>query len=986
MTRSLNASARSGNASSAHQDIARELGRVVEGEVKFDDYARQLYSTDASIYRMVPAGVVIPRHADDVEAAIATCHRLGVPILPRGGGTSLSGQTTVNDGVVIDFSKYMNDVVSINREESWVTTQPGVTIDELNRQVAHTGLYFTPDPSTKSRANVGGAMGNNSCGSHSIVYGKTVDQVQAMSVVLSDGTPSEFHSVSGSELEQRMAKTGLEGAIYRGIPGIATDAAGEVDSRFPKILRRVGGYNLDRLSSAPLPGTSHRSPSALDLTQVMVGSEGTLAAVTQAKVKLWPIPPDRGLAVLHFNTLHEAMEGTVALLELQPAAIEHIGEIIIQQARQSLGFARGLSFLQGQPSDILVVEVTGADNTETADRLDRVQQTAQQHTAAYATTLLHEPAAQAQVWAMREAGLGLMMNVEGDAKPLPFVEDTAVSPEKLPEYVARFDDIVKRHGTEAGYYGHASVGCLHIRPLVNLKRSEGIDRMYQIADEISDLVLEFGGSLSGEHGDGIVRGAWAEKMFGKELVGRFREVKALFDPKGIMNPGKVFDTPDMRENLRYGTDYATERVPTRLDWSADGGFAGAIERCNGVGACRKLNAGAMCPSFMATREEEDSTRGRANALRAAISGALPVAELTSKRMHDVLDLCLECKSCKSECPSNVDMAKIKYEFLSLYNAEHGIPLRSRLVANIHALSALAAGPQAGVANFMMRNPVSRWLAQATTKIDQRRKLPKVASRTFEQRFAQHTPRTTGSRGDVVLFHDTFTNFNHPEAGLAAVDLLEAFGFNVIIATDRACCGRPMVSAGMLDKAAANAKRNIDALMRFVNSGTKIVGTESSCVYTIKDEYPDLLPGDPDARELADSITTIQELVQQCATDGGEQPSWDSTRRAALLHVHCHERALAGTQTAMQVLNLPPNLDASLVNAGCCGMAGSFGFGKEHYDVSQAVGEDRLFPVLRAARPDTEFAVTGVSCKQQIEDATGRPARFLAEVLADSLRR
>lgn len=986
MTRRLNASARHSNADSAHDDIAHELGRVVDGEVRFDDYARQLYSTDASIYRMVPAGVVIPRHSDDVEATVATCYRLGVPVLPRGGGTSLSGQTTVNDGVVIDFSKYMNDVVSINRDESWVETQPGVTIDELNRQVAHTGLYFTPDPSTKSRANVGGAMGNNSCGSHSIVYGKTVDQVLGMSVVLSDGSGAEFQSVSGSELEQRMAKGGLEGSIYRGIPGIATDAAGEVDARFPKILRRVGGYNLDRLSAASSSSADHNTSGALDLTQVMVGSEGTLAAVTQARLKLWPIPVNRGLAVLHFNTLQDAMEGTVALLELQPAAIEHIGEIIIQQARQSLGFARGLGFLQGQPSDILVVEVTGADKAETADKLNRVHQTAQQHTAAYTTTLLPEAAAQAEVWAMREAGLGLMMNVEGDAKPLPFVEDTAVSPEKLPEYVARFDEVVKRHGTEAGYYGHASVGCLHIRPLVNLKRSEGVDRMYQIADEISDLVLEFGGSLSGEHGDGIVRGAWAEKMFGKELVASFRDVKALFDPKGIMNPGKVFDTPDMRENLRYGTGYATQRVPTRLDWTADGGFAGAIERCNGVGACRKIKAGAMCPSFMATREEEHSTRGRANALRAAISGSLPLAELTSQRMHDVLDLCLECKSCKSECPSNVDMAKLKYEFLSLYNAEHGIPLRSRLVANIHSLSALASGPQAGMANFMMRNPVSRWFAEKVTGIDSRRKLPKVASRTFEQRFAQRTPRTNGSRGDVVLFHDTFTNFNHPEAGLAAVDLLEAFGFNVTLATNRACCGRPMVSAGMLDEAATNAKRNVEALMPSVKRGTKIVGTESSCIFTIKDEYPDLLPGDPDARELADSVTTIQDLVLRCSADGGPQPPWNAAPRTALLHVHCHERALAGTQSAVDVLNLPPNLDASLINAGCCGMAGSFGFGKEHYEVSQAVGEDRLFPALRAAPPSTEFVVTGVSCKQQIEDATGRPARFLSEVLADSLRR
>ena len=968
-----------GKAAGAHAQLEHELRRELGGEVRFDPYARQLYSTDASIYRMVPTGVVIPRDADDVAATISICRSAGVSVLPRGGGTSLSGQT-VNSGVVIDFSKYMNSVVNANGEEQWVETQPGITIDELNRQVRHTGLYFTPDPSTKSRANVGGAMGNNSCGSHSIVYGKTVDQVQAMSVVLSDGSSAEFGAVTGAELERRMERTGLEGEIYRGIPRIAAEAAPEVDARFPKILRRVGGYNLDRLR--PVPGMAGNA--VLDLTQVMVGSEGTLAAVTEARLKLWPIPSHTGLAVLHFNTLRDAMEGTVALLELEPAAIEHIGEIIIQQARRSIGFSRGLDFLQGNPSDILVVEVTGTNAAEMESRLDRVREVAAKRTGAYATTLLHHAAAQSRVWAMREAGLGLMMNVEGDAKPLPFVEDTAVAPEKLPEYVARFDEIVRRHGTKAGYYGHASVGCLHIRPLVNLKQSDGIDTMYQVADEISDLVLEFGGSLSGEHGDGIVRGAWADKMFGASLVARFREVKQLFDPDGIMNPGKVFDTPDMRENLRYGTRYQTEGVPTRLDWTADGGFAAAIERCNGVGACRKLNAGAMCPSYMATREEEHTTRGRANALRASISGALPLDQLTSKRMHDVLDLCLECKSCKSECPSNVDMAKIKYEFLNLYNAEHGIPLRSRLVANIHRLSALAAGPQAGMANFMMRNPASRWMAEKVAKVDRRRKLPKVVSQTFEQRFNRRTPRTTGSRGEIVLFHDTFMNFNHPEAGIAAVELLESYGYRVVLA-DRVCCGRPMVSAGMLEKGAEHARRNVANLIPYVRAGIQIVGCESSCVFTMKDEYPDLLPGDPDAREVADAVTMLEDVLLQCASDGGEQPPWDDREaRSAMLHVHCHERALAGTESAVAALNLPPNLETTLIDAGCCGMAGSFGFGKEHYDVSQAVGEDRLFPALRAAPANTEFAVTGVSCKQQVEDAIGRPARFLSEVMADSL--
>ena len=963
---------------SARSQLAEELSRAVAGEVRFDRYARQMYSTDASIYKMTPLGVVLPRDADDVSAVIEVCNRADVSVLPRGGGTGLSGQT-VNRGVVVDFSKYMHDVIEINGEEGWVHTQPGITIDELNRQVARTGKYFTPDPSTSSRANIGGAMGNNSCGSHSIIYGKTVDQVQQMSVVLSDGSSAQFQALNAAQLEGKMALSNLEGHIYRGIPSVADRAAGEVDRRFPKILRRVGGYNVDRVyTSLPLG-----DGPIIDLTQVMVGSEGTLAAVTDARLKLWDIPKFKGLAVLHFKTLRESMEATVATLEHDVSAVEHIGQIIIEQARKSLGFSRNIGFLQGEPSDILVVEVTGETAAEVRSKLEAFRDAIQRSTATYAVTLLSEPAEQRQVWSMREAGLGLMMNVEGDTKPLPFVEDTAVAPERLPEYVERFDEIVNRHGTEAGYYGHASVGCLHIRPMVNLKKNAGIDTMYAIADEISDLVLEFGGSLSGEHGDGIVRGAWAEKMFGSELVGHFREVKELFDPSGIMNPGKVFDTPDMRDNLRYGADYSTAPLPTKLDWSADGGFAGAIERCNGVGACRKVNAGAMCPSYMATREEEHSTRGRANALRAALSGALPTDDIGSDRMFDVLDLCLECKSCKSECPSNVDMAKIKYEFLDLYYQTHSIPLRSRLVANIHRLNSLAPGPLAPMANLVNRSTPARWASEKILGIDRRRKIPKIVSQPFEQWFRRRTPETTGSRGDIVLFHDTFMNFNHPESGQAAVRLLEALGYRVHLA-ERVCCGRPMISSGLLDQAIEKARQNVEALIPHVDSGAKIVGCESSCILTLKDEYPDLLGGDPSAKAVAEAALMLEEVLIDATTDGGQQISWNDRSAEILLHVHCHERALIGTTQAVSSLNLPPNYNAELIDAGCCGMAGSFGYAREHYDVSRRVGEDRLFPALRNATQGTHFAVTGVSCKQQIEDELDRPARFLPELLAEAI--
>ncbi|MSQ09370.1 MAG: FAD-binding oxidoreductase [Dehalococcoidia bacterium] len=967
------------------RDLEAELRRAITGEVRFDAYSRTLYSTDASIYRIEPVGVVLPRNADEVSAIIEICHRNGVKVLPRGGGTGLSGQT-VNHAVVIDFTKYMHALVEVNPQERWAVAQPGITLTELNRQVAEHGLFYTPDPSTVSRATIGGGTGNNSCGAHSIIFGKTVDQVLSLDVVLSDGATAHFGPVAAGALDHKLAQSGLEGQIYRRVRDVAQASRTEVDRRFPKILRRVGGYNLDLVIG----------PNGMDLSRIAVGSEGTLVAVTQAKVRLEPVKKFKGLAILHFKSLQEAMEATVATLEERPSAVEHIGAMIITQARKALGFARNLEFLQGEPTDILVVEFDGDSEAEVASRLDALDRRISAARLGYATTRLTKPSDQQKVWHMRESGLGLMMNVPGDAKPLPFVEDTAVSPEKLPEFVRRFDEIVRSAGTEAGYYGHASVGCLHVRPVINLKKGEDVQRMYRIADEVSSLVLEFGGANAAEHGDGIVRGYWNEKMFGPQLAQAFREVKKAFDPKGIMNPGKIIDTPHMTENLRYDPSYSTQPVKERLDFSDVGGFTAAVEKCNGVGACRKLNIGAMCPSYIATREEEHSTRGRANALRSALSGALPFDQLYSKRMFDVLDLCLECKSCKAECPSQVDMAKVKYEWLNTYYKTHKMPLRSRLVAGIHRMNSLAQ-PVAPLANIVNRSAPVRWALDRFIGVDRRRKFPKLAHTTFEAWFRQRRAARRGQvggaesaqnapRGKVVFFHDTFTNFNHPQAGISTVGLLEALGYEVVT-VPRKCCGRPMISKGMLDRAAANARHNVDVLHPLVEAGAKVVGCEASCMGAIKDEYPDLLKGDPRAKAVAKSVLMIEELLAQTAGDGQQQIEWSAdARKKVALQVHCHERALVGTQAALKALSLPPGYQTSLINAGCCGMAGSFGFEKEHYDISMKVGEDRLFPAIRAASPDTEVAVTGVSCRQQIEDATGRPARFLPEVLADAMKR
>ena len=958
-------------ADSATGDLEADLRAAVGGEVRFDSVTRQMYSTDASIYQMDPVGVVIPRDTDDVSAVLEIAGKNGVSVLPRGGGTALSGQT-VNHAVVIDFSKYMFEVREINTEERWVRTQPGITIDDLNRQLRSSGLFFTPDPSTSSRANIGGAMGNNSCGAHSILYGKTVDHVKEMDVVLSDGSRARFEQLTPGAHATKLRLETLEGKIYSGIDRIGGEGEERAGRRGHRVMRRYVGYNRGQSTS----------PEARKLGRCAVGAEGKLVAITAAKLNIEPIPRARGLAVLHVMDIGSAMEVTVAILEQGPAAVEHMGEMIITQARQSLGFSRNLAFLEGDPTDILVIEMTGGSVAEVEAKLDRLDERMKTGGRPYATTRLLTAAGQGQVWAMRQAGLGLMMNIPGEAKPLPFVEDTAVAPEKLPEYVKRFDEIVRSNGTRAGYYGHASVGCLHVRPVIDLKTSGGIEMMSRIADEISDLVLEFGGALSGEHGDGIVRGAWAEKMFGPDLVQHFRDVKQAFDPNGVMNPNKIFDTPALTANLRYGEKYTTFSPPVRLDWTGEGGFASAVEKCNGVGACRTVNAGAMCPSYQATREEMHSTRGRANALRGVLSGALPKESLNSSEMLEVFSLCVECKACKSECPSNVDMAKIKAEFLYGYNREHGTPMASRLVGNIHRLSALAV-PVAPVANFISGSLPFRFVNEKILGFDRRRKLPGIVSRTFESRFRKRTPNTTGSRGKIVLFHDTFMNFNHPESGIGATRILEALGYEVELA-DRKCCGRPMISKGMLDQAASNARHNVDVLHEHVQAGAKIVGCESSCIMAIRDEYPDLLGGDDKARAVAEATVMIEELLAETAGDGGQQIKWTDRSLDAQLHVHCHERALIGTGAGIEALNMPPNYSTELIDAGCCGMAGSFGFDRKYYDVSMKMGEDRLFPAIRAAAPDVAVAVTGVSCRQQVEDGTGRPARFLSEILADAL--
>jgi Fe-S oxidoreductase len=706
--------------------------------------------------------------------------------------------------------------------------------------------------------------------------------------------------------------------------------------------------------------------------------------VTEAKVRLVPVPPVKGLAAVHFADVPAAATATVAALEHAPSAVELIDDTIIERCRLSAGFRQLAGFVQGNPGALLLIEFYGDSEAEAAAKLARLESDLRGRGIGGAVVATTDPARQREMWRMREAGLGLLMSVPGDSKPIAFVEDTAVAPERLGEFVVRFKELVgARGGGQVAYYGHASVGCLHIRPMVNVKSSEGLAAMEAIAEGVADLVLEFGGSLSGEHGDGILRGVFTEKMFGPRLTGAFREVKRAFDPDGLLNPNKIVDTPAFAENLRLSPATRNVEPVTFLDFTAQGGIAGAAEQCNGQGACRKLD-GTMCPSYMVTLDEEHSTRGRANLLRLAFSGVLPPGEMAGDRVHAALDLCVECKACKSECPSGVDLAKLKYEVLSQHNQAHGTPLRSRLFANIRALGRLGARAPA-LANTLSRLPPARLLMHRFGGIHRDRPLPALAGQRFAAWFKDRPVPAEAPRGDAIYFLDTFTDLFHPEVGIAATRVLEALGYRVRLVEQLACCGRPAISKGLLGQARSWARHNVDALLPYAAQGLTIVGTEPSCLLSLRDEYPDLLR-DEASLTVAASALLIDELVAELAETEPQVRELfrPDLARQVLLHGHCHQKALVGIEPTLRMLRLVPGYTVEAIDSGCCGMAGSFGFEAEHYEVSRAMGALRLFPAVEAAAGETAIAVTGVSCRQQIGHFTSKRPRHAVELLADAL--
>lgn len=955
------------------RDLMHDLSRHTQAELYFDTFTRVLYSTDASIYQILPLGVVIPRTEEDVIATVEACARYRVPILPRGGGSSLAGQA-VGEAIVIDMSKYLNRILHLDPEARTVTVQPGLVLAHLNKALHPHGLMFGPDPASGERATLGGMAGNNSAGAHSILYGMTIDHVQAADVVLADGSTARFEAVDGATLEQRAQGNSLEARLYREVPALLREVADEIRTRFPKHWRRSSGYSLNYLLKGLEEGR-------FNLTQGIVGSEGTLAVVRSLTLNLVERPKRTGLCVVHCDDLIQAMHVSVAALECDPSAVELMDHLLLTLARQVPAYARHLSFVQGDPQALIMVEFYGEDEREIERKIEHLENHLRRKRLADTFVRALTPEQQAQVWYVRKVGLGLLMGIRGDHKPIPFIEDAAVPPQHLPDYIGAILDLMRETDTRVAMYAHASAGCIHVRPLINLKDARDVEKMAHIADVVADLVIQYGGAISGEHGDGLVRSPFNERLFGPTLYEAMRRFKAIFDPHTIMNPGKVVDPPPMTENLRYGTDYRVRPFPARLNWDDFLGFDRAVEQCNGAGVCRKIGAGTMCPTFMATRDERDSTRGRANALRAWLSGK-PLAP-EEDDVYAVLDLCLGCKACKAECPSAVDMNKIKTEWTAWYYERHGLPLRNRFFGEIHRLSVLAS-KVAPLANATLRIAPVRALFTRALGIHPNRRLPEFAGETFLAWWRKHTPARNGPapRGPVILFPDTFLTYNDPHIGRAAVRLLEAAGYEVIVPERLACCGRPLLSQGMLERARENAAYNVSQLAAHARAGIPIVGVEPSCILTVRDEYPDLVEGE-DARAVAEASVTIDEFLADLLAREPDALRFAAPDAAVYVHGHCHQKALVGTGPTLSVLRAA-GFQVEEIPSGCCGMAGSFGYEAEHYDLSVKIAEDRLLPTLREAPKDAIVIADGTSCRHQIADLSDRRARHLVEVLAEAL--
>jgi FAD/FMN-containing dehydrogenase/Fe-S oxidoreductase len=1011
--------------------LERRLTSEVRGDIRFDRFTRGRYATDASHYQIMPLGVVAPRTMDDAARAIAIAREEGVSVLPRGGGTSQCGQT-VNASLVIDCSKYLNRIVEIDVENRRCTVEPGIVLDDLNRALKPHGLWFPVDISTASRATIGGMTGNNSCGARSLRYGNTRENVISVNAILADGRAAAFGPASPSLAEFPPSSPMF--SLASDLLALGAREADEIVARFPKVQRRVGGYNID----AFLPGRND-----LNLAHILIGSEGTLGFTTQVELKLAPLLGRRAVGACHFGRFYDAMDAAQHIVRLKPIGVELIDRTMIELAREIAIFRPTLEqFVRGAPDAILLVEFGEEDHDENLRRLKQLGEI--MGDLGYAWTNsgakqggvveVLDPPLQAAITEVRTSGLNIMMSMKDEGKPVSFVEDCAVPLEHLAEYTARLTAVFEKHGTRGTWYAHAGSGCLHVRPVLNLRLDKDVKAMRAIAEEAFAMVRDYKGSHSGEHGDGIVRSEFHEFMFGSRLVRAFEQVKTRFDPDGLFNPGKIVHAPkfDDRTNFRFRPGYRGEDFATQLDWSAwpgsGGGFQGAAEMCNNNGACRKIEGGVMCPSYRVTRDERDVTRGRANSLRLAVTGQLGPDALTSDEMAETMKLCVSCKACRRECPTGVDMARMKIEVLAARAARFGFSLRDRLIGWLPRYA-----PYAAKVPWLMnaRNvlPGAAWLSEQIAGLSARRSLPKWRSDVFEDAFLtspltgevgerispgggsatrDHAsgyppPQPSPARGagggecgasdargrDVILFADTFNRYFERENLDAAIAVLTAAGYAVHVAQPAdgqkrpLCCGRTFLSVGAVEQARAEAERTLAALQPYIDSGIPVIGLEPSCILSFRDEIPAVVKSDA-ARTLSSLALTFEEFLAREHKAGRLDLKLKATPQRALVHGHCHQKAFEVFGPVQTVLKLVPDLKVETVESSCCGMAGAFGYGAETIDVSLAMGELSLLPAVRKAPDDAIIVADGTSCRHQIHDGTGREAMHVARVLASAL--
>ncbi len=977
----------------ANRALADRLAREIQGEVLFDRFSRGRYATDASIYQIEPVGVVVPKTIQDVRIAAEIAREAGVPLLPRGGATSQSGQT-VGRALVVDFAKNLTRVLEVDREAGTCIVEPGIALDELNRQLKATGLFFPVDVSTSARATIGGMTGNNSCGTRSIRYGIMRDNVLEIDALLPDGTPARFGEIDAATFDKA---SGSFGALARDLVALGAREQDHIRGAFPGVSRRVGGYLIDALLPRNAP---------INLATLLCGSEGTLALSERVKLKLWQQPKSKALGICHFPTFRAAMEAPQHIVKLGPVAVEVVDRTLIELARDIAMFRPVMeAHVRGKPDALLLVEFAEDDQAENLRRLDRLEELMGDLGFPGAVVKITNAAEQAAVWSVRAAGLNIMMSMKTEGKPVSFIEDCAVPLEHLADYTERLTAVFEKHGTKGTWYAHASVGCLHVRPVLNLKLEKDAATMRAIAEEAFAMVKEYKGAHSGEHGDGLVRSEFHEMMYGRKTVELFEEVKDRFDPAGIMNPGKIVRPPRMNDRtlFRYGPDYAVEEFKPALDWSAwpgaGGGFQGAVEMCNNNGECRKLAGAVMCPSYRVTMEEQHVTRGRANTLRLAISGQLGADAFTSDEMMETLKLCVSCKGCRRECPTGVDMARMKIEVLAARNKKHGLSLHDRLVAYLPRYAG-AASKIAGLLNLREVVPGAARFGEWMAGFSAKRPLP----RWRRDIFRQDAPVGPADGREVVLFADTFNTYFEPDNLRDAAEVLSRLGYRVIVpsaddgpkwhyasvlmmasAKPRPlCCGRTFLAAGLVDEARTEARRLIAALLPFANRGVPIVGLEPSCLLTLKDEMQGMGLG-AEAAKIGDQARLLETFLAEEAAAGrisGPIAKSDST---VLLHGHCHQKSFGVFDAVGKTLKLVDGLKVETVESSCCGMAGAFGYRADTYETSMAMGELSLLPAVRKAAPETAIVADGFSCRHQIHDGTGRPARHVARILAEAMR-